>query len=241
MNNMRVHAAALAADGYSIIENIYTPAEIYQLLTMISSADTSADTFRKSAGLFAIRQFLKELPAAADLIFNGRLKALLHELCGPGYFVVKSIYFDKPGDSNWYVAYHQDLTVSLDQKLDMPGYGPWTVKQAQFAVQPPVHIMQNITTFRIHLDDTDEANGALRILRGSHAHGIVRPETIDRAAWPEINCNVKQGGVMVMKPLLLHSSGKTTNKRSRRVIHIEFSSHELADGLTWSEYMQVEY
>jgi hypothetical protein len=40
---------------------------------------------------------------------------------------------------------------------------------------------------------------------------------------------------MIMKPLLFHASNKTTNNERRRVIHIEFSKHELPDGLEWSE------
>jgi ectoine hydroxylase-related dioxygenase (phytanoyl-CoA dioxygenase family) len=34
-------------------------------------------------------------------------------------------------------------------------------------------------TVRIHLDDTDENNGALRVVPKSHLKGIYRPETID--------------------------------------------------------------
>ncbi len=41
-------------------------------------------------------------------------------------FVVKSIYFDKPASSNWYVPYHQDLTISVDKKLELENFGPWT-------------------------------------------------------------------------------------------------------------------
>jgi ectoine hydroxylase-related dioxygenase (phytanoyl-CoA dioxygenase family) len=83
--------------------------------------------------------------------------------------VVKSIYFDKPETSNWYVAYHQDLTISVDKKLELPDFGPWTTKQNQFAVQPPLNILENIYTIRIHLDDTDENNGALKVVPKSHA------------------------------------------------------------------------
>ena len=77
------------------------------------------------------------------------------------YFVVKSIYFDKPQSSNWYVSYHQDLTISVDKKLEVDGFGFWTTKQNQFSVQPTLDILQNVVTIRIHLDDTDENNGAL--------------------------------------------------------------------------------
>ncbi|MGE8292195.1 MAG: phytanoyl-CoA dioxygenase, partial [Sphingobacterium sp.] len=33
------------------------------------------------------------------------------------------------------------------------------------------------------------------------------------------NCPVAEGGIMIMKPLLLHSSKRTSNNKHRRVIH----------------------
>ena len=48
--------------------------------------------------------------------------------------------------------------------MNVEGYGPWTVKQNQYAVQPPLDILENNFTIRIHLDDTDENNGALRVI-----------------------------------------------------------------------------
>lgn len=188
-----------------------------------------------SADLFAIRQFLKEVPAVQELVFTNKLHKLKANLFGEGYFAVKSIYFDKPAESNWFVAYHQDLTISVDKRIDLQGFGPWTVKQNQFAVQPPLNILEDNFTLRIHLDDTDESNGALKVVPGSHRKGIYRPETIDWNKETEAVCKVERGGVMAMRPLLLHSSSRTTNDKKRRVIHIEFSRQQLPAGLHWSE------
>ncbi|WP_317041555.1 phytanoyl-CoA dioxygenase family protein [Chryseobacterium sp. Leaf201] len=90
-------------------------------------------------------------------------------------------------------------------------------------------------TIRIHLDDTDEHNGALKVVPASYAKGIYRPETIDWTIETEEICSVEKGGIMMMKPLLLHGSNRTTNGSRRRVIHIEFSDRELPEGLNWSE------
>lgn len=235
MNNYFSNTDNLTKNGYSILENIYSASEVDQIVSLIEQSDTGNETFRKSTELFAIRQFLKEVPKAVEFIFNSNLKSLLNHLLGPNYFVVKSIYFDKPPSSNWYVSYHQDLTISVDKKLPIEGYGPYTVKQNQFAVQPPVDILENIVTIRIHLDDTDEGNGALKVIPGSHAKGIYRPENIDWTTEKESICSLLKGGVMVMKPLLLHSSSRTTTGKKRRVIHIEFSNHELPNELNWAE------
>jgi ectoine hydroxylase-related dioxygenase (phytanoyl-CoA dioxygenase family) len=227
--------------GFATVNNIYSAEEIDKLLHVIDAAGKDKETFRKSTELFAIRQFLKELPESVEIIFNDRLHAVLKDFFNGNYLVVKSIYFDKPKTSNWYVSYHQDLTISVDKKIDMPGFGPWTVKQNQFAVQPPLEILQHILTVRIHLDETNENNGALRVVPGSHLKGIYRPETIDWNIEKEVVCDAPQGGIMLMRPLLVHSSRRTTNNMQRRVIHIEFSDRELPAGLSWSERLDLNF
>lgn len=239
MGAIAINKKELLEKGFSVIEDIYTHDEVLQILEVIATADTSKDTFRKSSDLFAIRQFLKEVPDTFDLIFNDRLRTVIKEVSGDDFFVVKSIYFDKPEASNWYVAYHQDLTISVDRKIDIANFGPWTTKQNQFAVQPPTTILENITTIRIHLDDTDEHNGALRVVPESHLKKIYRPETINWEEENEVSCSVKQGGLMLMKPLTLHSSGRTINNKKRRVIHIELSNVELPDALQWAERIDL--
>lgn len=235
MDDMTFHKGRIAEEGFSVIESIYSNKEVDAILELISKADTSQDTFRKTNELFAIRQFLKELPEVSAVLLNDRLRMLINSLFGKDYFIVKSIYFDKPEASNWFVAYHQDLTISVDRKIDIPGFGPWTVKQNQFAVQPPLSILENNFTVRVHLDDTDENNGALKVIDGSHLKGVYRLETINRDKETETTCPVPVGGVMIMKPLLLHSSGRTLNGKKRRVVHIEFSDAALPQGLQWSE------
>jgi ectoine hydroxylase-related dioxygenase (phytanoyl-CoA dioxygenase family) len=197
--------------------------------------DGTSPAFRKTAGLFAIRRFLQEIPGTKKLIFTDRLKSIISQLFGEDYFVVKSIYFDKPAQSNWFVAYHQDLTIAVATKTDTPGYDPWTVKQDQYAVQPPIAVLQTNFTIRIHLDDTDENNGALKVIKGSHNKGVYRPENIDHTIETEMLCRVPAGGIMIMRPLLLHASGRSTNNNKRRVIHIELSNCILPEGLEWAE------
>ncbi|GGG99496.1 phytanoyl-CoA dioxygenase family protein [Mucilaginibacter phyllosphaerae] len=238
INNVN-NKARLYKDGYGIINEVYTKEEIDAILIEIAKADTSNATFRKTDNLFAIRQFLKEIPAVKQILFNDKLKGIINELFGDRYFTVKSIYFDKPQKSNWFVAWHQDLTISVDKKTDTPGYGPWTVKQNQFTVQPPINILENNFTICIHLDDTGEGNGALKVISGSHLKGIYRPETIDWQKETEHTCNVNAGGIMFMRPLLLHASNRTTNNKTRKVIHIEFSNTELPKGLKWAEKQMV--
>jgi ectoine hydroxylase-related dioxygenase (phytanoyl-CoA dioxygenase family) len=235
MQAFHYHRERIFKDGYTILPDIFSSEEINRILSAIQTVDTSNPTFKKSSDLFAIRQFLKEVPETIPLIFNEYLDNVISMVFGNDYFVVKSIYFDKPEASNWFVSYHQDLTISVDKKLELEGFGPWTTKQNQFAVQPPLSILEKNFTVRIHLDDTDEHNGALRVVPGSHLKGVYRPETIDWTKEKEVVCSVPRGGIMIMRPLLLHASGRTTNNKKRRVIHIEFSNQQLPSSLQWSE------
>lgn len=237
MQDIENHKQDLLDQGFRVIDNIYSKEEVNNILDSINKVDTSKDTFRKTNDLFAIRQFLKEIPETISLIFTDNFRSLVKKLIGDNFFVVKSIYFDKPESSNWYVSYHQDLTISVDKKIEIENFGPWTTKQNQYAVQPTIDILENITTIRIHLDDTDENNGALKVIPKSHAKGIYRPETINWDKETETTCSVKQGGIMLMKPLLLHSSNRTVNNKKRRVIHIEFSNVALPSSLKWAEQL----
>lgn len=238
MNNFLENKAELQKRGFTIINSIYSQVEIESIIRFIDEQDTNSPIFRKSENLFAIRQFIKELPKIKPLIFNEGLKSIINTI-EENAFIVKSIYFDKPEKSNWFVAYHQDLTISVDKKENIEDFGPWTSKHNQFAVQPPLEILENIFTIRIHLDNTDENNGALKVIDGSHLKNIYRPEKIDWTNEKESFCSVEAGGVMLMKPLLLHSSGRTSNQKRRRVIHIEFSNKTLPSLLNWSEFGQI--
>ena len=233
------HKTEISIKGYTIINDVFSDEEINQIIEVIESIDTSKETFRKSEDLFAIRQFLKEVPQSHQFIFNNNIKKIIDEVFGNHYFTVKSIYFDKPEKSNWYVSYHQDLTISVNKKLDLEGFDSWTKKQNQFAVQPPIDYLKNIFTIRIHLDDTDENNGALKVIPNSHTKEIYRPETIDWNLETEEICSVNKGGIMIMKPLILHGSNRTVNHKKRRVIHIEFSNLELPKELQWSERLAI--
>jgi ectoine hydroxylase-related dioxygenase (phytanoyl-CoA dioxygenase family) len=239
MDSCFVIKEKIADKGFAVMDDVFTEIEIDRLVQVISQADISKSTFRKNTHLFAIRQFFKEIPATVSLIFTDRFINFIRKITGEEYFVVKSVYFDKPPTSNWFVAWHQDLTISVDAKKDIVGFGPWTSKHNQYAVQPYLQILEDNFTIRIHLDDANEENGALKIIPGSHVKGICRPETIDLDRQIICPCPVKKGGIMFMKPLLLHASGRSINNLSRRVIHIEFSRAKLPGGLQWAESLSI--
>lgn len=82
MNNIIKHKQQLLENGFSVVDNIYSNDEVQCILTAINEADSSNETFRKTNDLFAIRQFLKEIPSTIDLIFTNNLKGMIKEIMG---------------------------------------------------------------------------------------------------------------------------------------------------------------
>lgn len=228
----------VAKNGFCVVEDIYSRSEIDMLLSLLSNTENTGKNFRVSNDLFAIRQVLKEIPGLIEIIFNSKLKSIIEHLNLPGYFVAKSIYFNKPEQSNWVVAWHRDLTINVrDKNEHYPGFKGWIKKDDQYSVQPPREILRSNITIRIHLDDTNKENGALKVIPGSHKDDI--DHNSEAAITNEQIVSVKTGGIMIMKPMLLHASGRTTNGMPRRVLHIEISNCNLPAGIEWSEYAEV--
>ena len=233
-------AETLTAYGHATVPALYTPAEVAALLACVEHAPAASSNFRRSQDVFAIRNLLGEIPALGPLLATPALRELLGGLFPTGGRLTKAIYFDKPAGSNWLVAWHQDLMINVAARADAPGYGPWTTKAGWVAVQPPAEVLAQSCTVRLHLDHCDATNGALKVVPGSHLWGVVPADTIAAHTAAAVMCEVPAGGAMLMKPLLLHASGRSSSARPRRVIHLEFSSAELPAGLAWREGRKTE-
>lgn len=113
-------SADLTINGYDVLKNIYSPEEVEKMLRLIESRkDTSGNNFRISRELYAIRNLLHELPELATLIINEKLKRVLDRNFLDPCFIVKGIYFDKPPQSSWTVNWHQDLMISVNNKMNL--------------------------------------------------------------------------------------------------------------------------
>jgi ectoine hydroxylase-related dioxygenase (phytanoyl-CoA dioxygenase family) len=165
------------------------------------------------------------------------IRSCVEEVLGTECFAVRALFFDKTEEANWAVPWHQDVTIAVKERREIPGYGPWSVKCGIPHVQPPTEVLERMLAVRIHLDACGEDKGPLRVLSGSHLFGVFPPGTI--GTWlprftPQI-CPVSRGGLLLMRPLLLHASSSATQPGHRRVIHLEYASGELAKGLEWFE------
>jgi hypothetical protein len=229
----------LETNGFSFINNIYSEIEINQILNCLEIAKLDGDSVVNTQDIFSIRQLLIIIPGLEPLLFNSKFKYLVNELFKSNCFLTKGIYFNKPKESNWFVGYHQDLSISVKTKTVLNDYINWTFKKGRYGVQPPNQILSDTITIRIHLDDTNKENGALRVIPKSHLKGVIRLDSMGLDTKNEFVCEMKKGGVMLMKPLILHASGRTTNGKNRRVIHLELNKHDLQEPLSWLEYLEI--
>ncbi len=175
------------------------------------------------------------MPAIGSLAASPILRALIDPTLGPNAVPVRAILFDKTPDANWKVAWHQDLTIAVKERVEVDGYGPWSEKDGIIHVQPPRDVLESMLAVRIHLDESSAGNGPLRVLPGSHRAGKLRdaeiPTWCERAM--EHVCLVPRGGALLMRPLLIHASSPARTPGHRRVIHIEYANRALAAGLEW--------
>lgn len=223
-------------DGVLIVPNVLDPIRRENALAFIASLDRSHSTVMASKDLFAIRGVCGVLPELLPAVWTTKLSDLVSRYCGGHAFLTKSIYFDKPAASNWFVAFHQDISISVERRYEVNGFTGWTSKRGVIGVIPPQGFLESTLTIRIHFDDTDASNGALRVLPNTHLQGIMKGTPGVSA---EVTCSVGAGGAMLMRPLLMHASSRSTIDKPRRVLHLEFNERDLPPPLRWAERQEL--
>ncbi len=217
-------ASHLSTYGFAIVPNVLNASACHALASLLGDASGAG-----TRGMLRIH----EVAALAQL----RLADLVRPYLPDRPIPVRGIYFDKRPETNWLVAWHQDLTFVLKEQTEVAGFGPWSMKEGVPHVQPPVKLLEQMLTVRLHLDDTDAGNGALRVLPGTHRLGRLNADDIQRCreTGDEVLCEAKSGDVLLMRPLLLHASSRSSSPRRRRVLHIEFAGFPLPEPLEWHE------
>ncbi|MFN3984936.1 MAG: phytanoyl-CoA dioxygenase family protein [Rhodocyclaceae bacterium] len=173
----------------------------------------------------------------ASLAHELRGHPLLVELLPPDFVAVQCTFFEKSVDRNWLVSLHQDLSIPVRRRLDHPALTGWSEKQGTFFVQPPAAVLEKLVAVRLHVDACGPGDGPLKVVPGSHVHGRINGEAarLLRATHGEVVCPVARGGVMLMRPLLLHASSKASGLSRRRVLHFLFAPRPLPFGLQWRD------
>lgn len=149
---------------------------------------------------------------------------------------VRVIAFNKSKTSNWGVPWHQDRVIEVKRREGVSGYHNWPQKAGAWHCEPPQDILDRMLFVRVHLSDTDQANGAMKIAVGSHANGLVRAEVAAKTAstHPIEYCDAQRGDILVLKMLTLHASDPAPEPTERRVLRIDFAAFDLPAPLAWA-------
>jgi ectoine hydroxylase-related dioxygenase (phytanoyl-CoA dioxygenase family) len=151
---------------------------------------------------------------------------LARSVLGPEAFPFRATLFDKSPESNWLVVWHQDTALPLRERREVGGWGPWSTKEGIAYAHAPTRALSQVLALRIHLDDSTALNGPLRVLPTTHTLGVLEDEQVHKLATQmvPVECLVPSGGILAMRPLLIHSSSKSRSEADRRVLHIEYAA-----------------
>ena len=119
--------------------------------------------------------------------------------------IVRCLLFDKRPASNWKIGWHQDLNIRQTDGETLE----WDK-------------LARVLTLRLHLDTTTAENGALKVLPGSHLQGPLSDQQRRDLDIEPVTVEAEAGQVLIMSPLLVHSSSPSANPSHRRVIHVEY-------------------
>ncbi len=225
----------LRDQGFAVLHDVVPSEMLDSILPVFEAADHPAAIERRGS-VHAIRNLLEAVPEVQALARSPQVRALVDAVLGPDAFAARGLLFDKTPAANWKVAWHQDLTIAVRERRDAPGFGPWSEKAGILHVQPPASVLERMVTYRL---------GAPRPMRGGERPraGPPRLPPLGRLSGSEVDrwrtrcapalCTTGRGGVLLMSPLILHASSPASAPGHRRVVHLQFATGELPDGLEW--------
>lgn len=212
-------------DGAALFNGVLTPGEVADLRERLDPAIDGRPGRR-----------LPDDSATGDLLaVDGKVGRIAAGLISAAAKPVRAVLFDKTPDANWIVAWHQDRTICVRERIETPGFGPWSTKDGLLHVAPPIAVLEGMATLRLHLDDCDDDNAPLLVARGSHRLGYVRAgdAAAEAAEHPLFTCHAAAGDVWAYATPILHASERSRSDRRRRVLQIDYAAAPLPGGLEW--------
>lgn len=232
-------ADALDRDGFVTLPAVFSAAEVEDLRAALTAAlQPGDDAIRGGEGVvYAARNVLQLWPPTATVWRRPPLLDLLRETLGPGFGLVRALYFDKPPGNTWALPWHKDLTIAVrDNRLGGGTFSHPTRKAGVPHVEASAALLERMLTARVHLDDVTDANGPLRVVPGSHRTG----KALQLDAGPVATLHAAAGDVLLIRPLVAHCSNRSHDDttRHRRILHLEFADpRELPDGYEWHDFI----
>jgi ectoine hydroxylase-related dioxygenase (phytanoyl-CoA dioxygenase family) len=197
-------------NGYLLVPGVFDAAEVEEMkdaLARILAAEAGETNHSWSAvedrGLVLKGHHDLQYHDAVftRMVAHPRLVAVLTDLIGPNVQLHHSKMLVKPPEAGAPFPMHQDYP-----------YFP--------------HERHSLVAASVHLDDTDEENGCLHVVPGSHtlgpleAHG--ESHTVDYPLESGTPCPAKAGDVLFFNYLTIHGSGVNRSDRIRRNVLFQY-------------------
>jgi hypothetical protein len=206
--------------GFSVLSGVFPYDCLERLLHEINelAPRRSRAGIRHSMGLAPVERFAR----------SERLMEMACAVLGLQAFPFRATLFDKSQAANWLVVWHQDTALPLQSRRDLPGWGPWSIKDGIDYAHAPASALSQVLALRVSLDDSTCENGPLRVLPGTHTLGVLSDDRIHELSTQiaPVDCVVPEGGIVAMRPLVVHASSKSQGGMPRRVLHIEYAASD---------------
>ena len=221
---LRAAGQKLKHKGLTVLNHLYSRREIKLLSNTLHKK--IGERLKEEGGV--VRQLLVNQPALVKILLNRNLTRLVQYI-DPNAFLVKATFFNQMPTEEQYQNWHQRegfALVSKDSKISFEAI--------------PDKIVETIFCIRIHLDDVQEGNGQQLVLPGSHNKRFTREEinllTNNSHSYAP---DLYTGSVLLLNALLLTSFSVPQSQKRRRVVHLEFTSSPLSEGLEWAEKLEL--
>jgi ectoine hydroxylase-related dioxygenase (phytanoyl-CoA dioxygenase family) len=228
-------------DGYFLLHDAVPAETVGRLLDVCRGFfedDSQGVLARSSRGhVYAARNLIQSVPEVSTVWQCEILLSFLRERLGESFGLVRALFFDKPPDRTWSLAWHKDTSIAVKSHAgESVSFSRPTVKSGVPHVIACDEVLSNMLTLRIHLDDVTEENGPLRVIPRSH----VSSTSVGEGYGAAVEIHASAGDVLAMRPLISHGSGSslTGTRRHRRILHLEFAgSQTLPDGFEWHDFV----
>jgi len=213
--------AGIREDGFGALPSVFSHGFVDQVLEGIAQLSPP----RSRAG---VRHALALGPVAEVARHPLVLGEIARGVLGADAFPYRATLFEKSPNANWLVVWHQDTALPLRSRLEVHGWGPWSVKERVLYAHAPSSALSQVLAVRVHLDDSTADNGPLRVLPRTHRLGVLSDDSIHELSTrvAPVDCILPRGGIVAMRPLLVHASSKSRIDMPRRVLHIEYAASE---------------
>jgi Phytanoyl-CoA dioxygenase (PhyH) len=215
LDGMTSFVRTFEEDGYLVVGDAISESDIVKIESQLRSTPFDGAGTRNllsAAWCQELARRLKRIPA-------------IREVLPPDAVTTQCTYFHKSESNNWLVALHRDLSIPVKAHVNSKGWSAWSEKEGVLFAHPPEVVLESVVAVRLHLEENTDNNSPLQVVPGSHVGATNRSE--------RVTCLVPRGGVLIMRPLILHASSKLKSG-TRRVLHFVFGPSELPNKAEWA-------